>query len=148
MSNQEAPFSFTTKVNGDLFTVRGDTFEQFVQNLTQCASVAQIAGLIDALDGKVSTAQAVETVQSVFPGAQVVQDTPAVTPFPAQQFAPVPPAAPVAPPAAPAAGANCAHGPMKLMPAGISKKTGKPYNAFYACQWPTREEQCKTQPVA
>jgi len=23
---------------------------------------------------------------------------------------------------------------MKLIPAGVSKKTGKPYNAFYACQ--------------
>lgn len=23
---------------------------------------------------------------------------------------------------------------MKLVPAGVSKKTGKPYNAFYACQ--------------
>jgi hypothetical protein len=23
---------------------------------------------------------------------------------------------------------------MKLIPAGVSKKTGRPYNAFYACQ--------------
>ena len=30
---------------------------------------------------------------------------------------------------------NCPiHGPKKLVPAGISKKTGKKYDAFYVCE--------------
>lgn len=37
---------------------------------------------------------------------------------------------------------TCQHGPMKLVPAGYSKRTGKPYDAFYACQGP-RDAQCK-----
>ena len=38
----------------------------------------------------------------------------------------------------------CAHGrPMKLIPAGISKATGKPYKAFYVCNQP-RGMQCDT----
>lgn len=42
-------------------------------------------------------------------------------------------------PAAPSAGVpTCdAHGQaMRLVPAGISKKTGKPYKAFYSCAQP------------
>ena len=38
---------------------------------------------------------------------------------------------------------SCAHGPMTLRPAGVSKNTGKSYNAFWACTGP-RESQCKT----
>lgn len=55
---------------------------------------------------------------------------------------PTPAAAP--PPAAEAdAGVHlCDHGqPMRLVPAGISKATGKPYRAFYACGQP-RGQQC------
>lgn len=153
MSNQEAPFSFTTKVAGDLFTIRGDSFDEFLKNLTLSANIASVSNLISELNGETphTTEQAVANVQQVFPEAQVTTDSytqpvpPQQPQFVPQNFAPV---APPAAPAAPAAGVNCAHGPMKLMPAGVSKKTGKPYNAFYACQWPTREEQCKTQPAA
>ena len=39
----------------------------------------------------------------------------------------------------------CAHGqPMKLIPAGISKASGKPYKAFYVCAQP-RGMQCDTR---
>ena len=56
--------------------------------------------------------------------------------------------APVAPPrpATPVASNAplCQHGPMKLVPAGVSKKTGKPYGAFWACDCgKPRAEQCK-----
>lgn len=55
--------------------------------------------------------------------------------------------APVAPPAYAAPTSNaplCQHGPMKLVPAGVSKKTGKPYGAFWACDCgKPRAEQCK-----
>lgn len=37
---------------------------------------------------------------------------------------------------------NCAicNQPMKLIPAGISKSTGKPYNSFYACEDRTHKQ--------
>ncbi len=38
MSN-ESNYSFTTKVNGDLFTVRGDTIAEFTANVEQANSV-------------------------------------------------------------------------------------------------------------
>lgn len=37
----------------------------------------------------------------------------------------------------------CAHGPAKYVPAGVSKATNKPYNAFWACQAPKGVEKCK-----
>lgn len=37
---------------------------------------------------------------------------------------------------------TCAHGPMKYVAGGYSKRTNKPYDAFYACQGP-RDSQCK-----
>lgn len=37
---------------------------------------------------------------------------------------------------------TCTHGPMKYVPGGYSKRTNKPYDAFYACQGP-RDSQCK-----
>ena len=44
--------------------------------------------------------------------------------------------------AAPASGPVCKHGePAKLVPAGVSKSSGKPYRAFYACQRP-QGQQC------
>lgn len=51
-----------------------------------------------------------------------------------------------APQAAPAEGGHlCEHGqPMKLIPAGIAKATGKPYKAFYACAQP-RGQQCNSR---
>ena len=58
--------------------------------------------------------------------------------------APVQGAAAPPPVAAPAGDAThlCDHGqPMKLIPAGISKATGRPYKAFYACNQP-RGQQC------
>jgi hypothetical protein len=49
-----------------------------------------------------------------------------------------------APQASGAPGPSCKHGPMKLVPAGVSKNTGNSYNAFYSCTAP-RADQCKSQ---
>lgn len=38
---------------------------------------------------------------------------------------------------------ECRHGAMKYVAAGVSKRTGKAYNAFWSCQGP-RNEQCDT----
>lgn len=60
---------------------------------------------------------------------------------PTQQTAAPAPAAAPAPGGAPTE-VLCEHGqPAKLIPAGVSKATGKPYRAFYACNQP-RDAQC------
>ena len=38
---------------------------------------------------------------------------------------------------------SCKHGPMKLVPGGISKGSGKAYNAFYSCT-AGRDSGCKS----
>jgi hypothetical protein len=79
-----------------------------------------------------------------------------VAPLPAFSGAPSelppPPAAPPAPdayrPPIPATSytAVCpVHGtPWKLVPAGVSKRTGKPYDAFYTCS----NRDCQLRPAA
>jgi hypothetical protein len=80
-----------------------------------------------------------------------VASTPAPTPAPAPAPAPVAASAPApvpGPVAAVAATATeapvpmCDHGlPARHVPGGISKKTNRPYPAFYACAQP-RDAQC------
>jgi hypothetical protein len=144
--SSESNFSFTTKVDGDLFTVRGDTFAEFTSHVSEASGSFAMSNLLNILnqEAHVSTEQAVATVTQAFPATQVISDSynAPVTP-PVQTFAPVPPPQAAAPAAPPQGVKTCAHGPMKLQPAGISKKTGNPYNAFWACQWPERAEQCK-----
>ena len=60
----EANFSFTTKIGGDLFTVRGNTIDEFKENLV--ASVVteigdHVKSLQEALQGTVSVQSAVDT---------------------------------------------------------------------------------------
>ena len=38
------------------------------------------------------------------------------------------------------------HGPWRAVPAGISKNTGKPYPAFWACDQDQGEERCTNKP--
>jgi hypothetical protein len=40
-------------------------------------------------------------------------------------------------------GPTCQHGPAKYVPAGVSKSSGKPYQAFWACQAPQGQQKCK-----
>lgn len=128
MSSTEAPFSFTTKINGDLFTVRGVDAADFARNLEWATEkINEIVTRVASIQAAGHAAPAVNT------------GTPAATPqaTPSQWNAPSAPA-----PSAPAAGPLCEHGlPAKLIPAGLSKKTGQPYRAFYACGQP-RGEQC------
>ena len=74
-------------------------------------------------------------VQTAIQAVTAVATTPAAAPAPAPTQAATPPAAEGDAPL-------CEHGvPAKLVPAGISKATGKPYRAFYACAQP-RATQC------
>ena len=72
--SSEAHFSFTTKINGnDLFTVRGDTYDQFLSHLVSAGTVSGVKVLLSALDGEdvstvapVSYEQAMSNVTAVF----------------------------------------------------------------------------------
>lgn len=123
MSN-EAPIqiNWKTKKDGMLINLRAnDVFQldELLDGITQ-----RLATLIDLEKTTESMVvpSPMQTIANAFPGATVVSQTPA--PRPAQ--------------AAPAGAPDCAcgGGPMRFVAAGISKSTGKPYRAFYACPKP------------
>jgi hypothetical protein len=139
MSHAEAPISFTTKINGDLFTIRANSVSEFVELAAEAASTVDLSTCILSLQNMIATHSLGGTVigEHATPVATftVTPPAPAPTPEPATDSWGVP---------APAATPLCDHGqPMKLVPAGVSKKTGKPYKAFYCCASPDREQQCK-----
>jgi len=104
----ESNYSFTTKVNGDLFTVRGDDFASFIGRLGESAHVPAIQNLLDVLSGSapITEQQAVANVVNAFNGTATVVTAPPVAP-------PVPPAIPpAAPPASNASTPVCSHGEM------------------------------------
>lgn len=82
--------------------------------------------------------QAVATVAQAVPLAPPVQQSP--------QAPPQAVAVPAYQPAQTTAPAHlCEHQqPMRLVPAGVSKTTGKPYGAFYTCAQP-RGQQCQAR---
>jgi hypothetical protein len=147
MSSTEAPFRATLPIeimgHKILLTSGADTHEQFMEQWAQLADQMSILVMI------YKNAIGVVNAESLLPAAPA---TPAAAPAaPVAAPAPVTPPAPTAPPAstwgapmapAPATGPMCEHGqPMKLVPAGVSKSTGRPYRGFYACAAP-RDQQC------
>ena len=99
---------------------------------------AELEEMLEAFETYVPKIVALEGLLN---GASAVAQSIPVAP-PSQQTA-----APAAPTAAPAAGnvPLCEHGePCKVIPAGVSKATGKPYRSFAACARP-REAQCGTR---
>ena len=81
--SQESNFSFTTKVNGDLLTVRGDSIEEFTFNAGELASslqaITELQEAARAVMG-VTQAEAVANVQAAVPGATVTQPAAAEQP--------------------------------------------------------------------
>ena len=75
MATTEAPFSFTTKFNGDLLTVRGETVEQFADRIAELASDPRIT---DAL-GELQMASGVTTIKQQM-GATEVTTAPVEAP--------------------------------------------------------------------
>ena len=102
---------------------------------------AEFEEMLDGFDGFVSKIAAIESALSA--ASTVAQGLP-LAPAASQPAYTGP--APVGGGQGQAASPTCAHGAMKYVKAGISKATGRPYNAFYACQGP-REQQCKTVSV-
>lgn len=104
--SSESNFSFTTKINGDLFTVRGDDYLDFSTHLS--AAVENIAAIVESVSLIQAAGHAVPVVNVAAPAAAPVQATPTPAPVDA------------GPPVAPASGAwgapaavkpMCAHGP-------------------------------------
>jgi len=132
MSTTEAAIqiNFKTKRDGMLINLRAN-------------DAIELDSLLDALSQRLSTLIDLEsTVESMaqpsapsapavpaaiaaaFPGAQVVAQ-PAVAGYkPAGAAAPT------------CTGGACGGQPMRLVPAGIAKATGRPYKGFYACPLP------------
>lgn len=123
-----------------LLTAGGDTVGEFQLHWAELAENAQ--SLIESFN--------------LLAAAHTAAPLAAYAPIPViapEHSLPPAPDNPWTPPSAPAQVApvpNCDHGQsMKLVPPGISKKTGKPYPGFYACANPDRNSQCgKTYPAA
>lgn len=113
------------KIGSDLHNVYADNGADFLEQLDffHAEALPKIIAITQAISGATHVAAAIP-----------------VAPAPQQNVAAPPP---VAPPAGDGAATHlCDHGePMRLIPAGISKATGKPYKAFYACAQP-RGMQC------
>lgn len=130
MSSTEAAFSYTGKdTKGNLCTVRGDSYAEFVQNLAELfpdsdavnAFLASFSAAVGA--APVTPAVAVQNVQQAFPQAQPV----AAPPFAPPQAQAYQGQADVPPPVAPK---NCAHGPMTFKNTQV--KTGQRAGQMWA----------------
>jgi hypothetical protein len=137
MSNENAAIqiNFKTKKDGMLINLRASDVAELdllIDGLTQ-----RLATLIDLE----TTTESMATVKTVFPGAEVINQGAAPMPAHAQPAQYAQPAtqgyAPAPTTAAPSCtGGACGGAPMRLVKAGISKSTGKPYRAFYTCPLP------------
>lgn len=137
----EANFSFTTKVNNDLLTVRGNTIAEFETNIAAAVDSNAITELIPALQQKFKPIS-VADVQAAF-NATVIPDPLATKPVPPAPVRPANPA-PVASNAPTGVVPMCEHGPMRFVKGGVAKATGKGYPAFYSCSMPKGQGQCKS----
>jgi hypothetical protein len=144
MSNQNAAIqiNFKTKRDGMLINLYAtDALE--LDTLLDAVS-QRIAALVDLE----TTVEAMATVKTSFPGAEVINQGAAPMPAhaqPTQQFQqPAPTAQGYAPAPAATPMCTCGGGPMRLVKAGISKSTGKPYRAFFSCPQP-QGSQCNNR---
>ena len=137
----EATYSFTTKVNGDLLTIRGNTKDEFALNLANLHDDLAVIEMINTLQQKFKPTSVAE-IQAAFNGT-VIPDPLSSKPTPP---APVRPAGfNPAPTNAPTGVVPmCEHGPMRFIKGGMSKTTGKGYPAFYSCSMPKGQSQCKS----
>jgi hypothetical protein len=137
MSNQNAAIqiNFKTKKEGMLINLYAtDALE--LDTLLDAVS-QRIAALVDLE----TTVEAMASVKTSFPTAEVVNQGAAPMPAHAQPaptaqgYAPAPAATPIC---------TCGAGPMRLVKAGIRKSTGKPYRAFFSCPQP-QGSQCNNR---
>jgi hypothetical protein len=131
MSTTEAAIqiNFKTKRDGMLINLRANDaihLDELLDGITQ--RMAALIDLEQTVEGMATPAaptpppSAVATIAAAFPGAQLIQQAPAVGGY--------------KPAGGPAPQCTCGAGPMRLVPAGIAKATGRPYKGFYACPQP------------
>jgi len=124
MSTTEAAIqiNFKTKKDGMLINLRAN-------------DAIELDGLLDAVTQRLATLIDLEsTVESMAQPSSPAQSAAvaAVT----QAFPNATPVAGYKPAGGPAPQCTCGAGPMRLVPAGIAKATGRPYKGFYACPQP------------
>jgi hypothetical protein len=140
MSNQNAAIqiNFKTKRDGMLINLYAtDALE--LDTLLDAVS-QRIAALVDLE----ATVESMSTIKTVFPGAEVINQGAAPMPAHAQPVQQAPVAQGYAPAPASTPACTCGAGPMRLVKAGISKSTGKPYRAFFSCPQP-QGSQCNNR---
>lgn len=122
--NTPIQINFKTKKDGMLINLRANDGAELDLLMTQITE--RLAALVDLE----KTVEGMAVVKNTFPNAQAISSTPN-TPIPA------------APTGAPTCdGGACNGAPMRFVPAGIAKATGRPYKAFYACSLP-QGQACK-----
>ena len=120
MSTEAAiQINFKTKKDGMLINLRANDaieLDGLLDGITQrLAALVDLEKTVESMSAPVSDAQAAANIAAAFPGAQVVSHTP--TPTAPQGFKPA---------AAGQPECTCGGGPMRLVPAGIAKSTGRP----------------------
>jgi len=127
MSTTEAAIqiNFKTKRDGMLINLRAN-------------DAIELDGLLDALSQRLATLIDLDTtVESMAqPSAPTSPAATIAAAFPNAQVVSQPPVAGYKPAGAGAPQCTCGAGPMRLVPAGIAKATGRPYKGFYACPQP------------
>lgn len=137
----EANFSFTSKVNGDLFCVRGATPDEFIANLTAVVTNELIDYCLAFQEAAQAAGAAKQSGVAVAKDVLGARPAPQATPRPAP--APQPAPAPVDKPEG--STPTCAHGQMTWregLSGPNSKNPGTPYK-MWACPSPNRNDQCR-----
>jgi len=126
MSTTEAAIqiNFKTKRDGMLINLRAN-------------DAIELDGLLDALSQRLSTLIDLEsTVEAMAQPSSPAVPAAVAAAFPGAQVVAQPPVAGYKPAGGPQPQCTCGAGPMRLVPAGIAKATGRPYKGFYACPQP------------
>ena len=130
MSTTEAAIqiNFKTKRDGMLINLRANDaieLDGLLDALSQrLATLIDLESTVEAMAQPVAPTSPAATIAAAFPNAQVVSQAPVAGYKPAGAPAPT------------CTGGACGGVPMRLVPAGIAKATGRPYKGFYACPLP------------
>lgn len=126
----ELGFQVSTKTNdGTIFVIADATYQGFSQKLSEALDASGAESLLQAMANAFTnnTPMSIPAIANALGGTVIHTD----------QWGQSAPPAPAA-----NGGPVCKHGePAKQVPAGVSKASGKPYRAFYACSRP-QGQQC------
>jgi hypothetical protein len=124
MANENAPIqiNWKTKRDGMLINIRANDAQELdmlIDAVTQrLATLVDLEKTTESMVAPASAPAIPAAITNAFPNAQVVSSPAGYTP--AKQ----------------APDCTCGAGPMRHVPAGIAKSTGRPYKGFYACPKP------------